>query len=333
MADGSSRALSVEVAFGAASIGNLRVAMTDDEAAEVLEAAWEGGIRSFDTAPHYGLGLSERRLGAFLRCHPTASYRLSTKAGRLLVPVPEPHGRDAGFDVPAASRRVWDPSEPGLRRGVEESLARLGVDHIDMLYLHDPDDYDLDDAVARALPALERMRDDGVVGGVGVGTNSSAAALTCVQAGTLDEVMIAGEATLLVHDAWLQLMPACGDRGVGVASAAIFNSGILSSAQPDPARRFNYGAAGDDVRATVEELVVICRAWGVELPTAALQAPTRDPRVTRLVVGARTVAQVRDTVERLRVDTPEEFWLELHAAGLLPDALRKPRHFQGTSYR
>ena len=159
--------------YGAANVGNLFRAMSDDDAFAILEAAWESGIRYFDTAPHYGLGLSERRLGAFLSTKPRDEYVVSTKVGRLLRPNPDDDGGldlDHDFHVPTTLRREWDVSADGIRTSISESLQRMGLDRIDMVYLHDPERHDLDLAVAEALPALEQLRAEGVVRAVGIGT-------------------------------------------------------------------------------------------------------------------------------------------------------------------
>jgi D-threo-aldose 1-dehydrogenase len=185
--------------FGGTGVGNLYRAISDGQAADTLEAAWDAGIRYFDTAPHYGLGLSERRMGEVLAKKPRQELVLSTKVGRVLVPSPATEdARDPeGFDVPAALRREWDPSEAGVRRSIEDSLERLGLDYIDIAYLHDPDVYSMEDAVKSALPALEKVRAEGLVRAIGVGTNTAGAALQCVEAANLDFLMLAGRFTLL----------------------------------------------------------------------------------------------------------------------------------------
>ena len=163
--------------FGTGDLGNLYREMPDEVAWSILETAWDGGIRSFDTAPHYGLGLAERRLGAFLRTKPRDSYILSTKAGRLLRPNPGGEDRqdDENFAVPATTRRVWDPTPAGVRASLEESLTRMGLDRVDILYLHDPQSYDLEQGISVGLPACAELRDDGLVDAVGVGSGSLAA--------------------------------------------------------------------------------------------------------------------------------------------------------------
>jgi len=184
---------------GCADVGNLYATMTDEQAHAVLEAAWDCGVRYFDTAPHYGLGLSERRLGAFLATRLRAEYVVSTKVGRLLQPSPDTaHLQDDAhqFAVPAALRRVWDASADGIRRGLEESLERLGLDRVDVLYLHDPEEHGLEASLASAVPALADLREQGVVTAVGVGSKSVPSLLAGVRTGALDLVMVAGRYTL-----------------------------------------------------------------------------------------------------------------------------------------
>ncbi len=186
--------------YGAADLGNLYRAMSDDDARAVLEAAWESGVRYFDTAPHYGLGLSERRLGSFLATKPREQVVVSTKAGRLLRPSPETADRqdDAhGFAVPASLRRVWDFSAAGIRASLEESLEGLGLSRVDILYLHDPDEHDLAADLATAVPALAALRDEGLVDAIGIGSKSTEALLAGVRTEALDLAMVAGRYTLL----------------------------------------------------------------------------------------------------------------------------------------
>src|SRR5690606_20348026 len=216
--------------------GNLFRALTDDEALAVLEAAWDAGIRYFDTAPHYGLGLSERRLGAFLQTKPRDEFVVSTKVGRLLRPNPdhEPGGLDTAHDfhVPDDVRREWDFSEAGIRASIAESQERLGLERIDLLYLHDPERHDLDLAIAEALPAMASVRDAGAVGAIGVGSMVSEALTRSVREADLDLIMVAGRYTLLEQPAAADVLPACAERGTGVVAASVFNSGLLAQTTP-----------------------------------------------------------------------------------------------------
>jgi D-threo-aldose 1-dehydrogenase len=299
-----------ELGHGAANVGNLYRPMSDEQAWAVLDAAWECGIHYFDTAPHYGLGLSERRLGAFLAGKPRGEYTVSTKVGRLLRPSPETADRlddENQFAVPASLRRVWDFSADGIRASLEESLVRLGLDEVDILYLHDPDEHDLAADLDSGVPALAALREDGLVGQVGIGSKSTEALLAAVRTGALDLAMVAGRHTLLEQSE--ELVAACRENGVGIVAAAVYNSGLLSS--PRPGGRYEYGDVPADVLARAERLAEVCERHGVTLSEAALQYPLREPAVRSVVVGAATPEQVRENARRFAVEIPEALWDEL----------------------
>jgi D-threo-aldose 1-dehydrogenase len=305
---------------GAANVGNLYRAMTDEEAWAVLDAAWESGIRYFDTAPHYGLGLSERRLGAFLATKPRADYVVSTKVGRLLRPSPDTADRlddDNQFAVPAALRRVWDFSVDGVRTSLEESLERLGLSEVDIVYLHDPDEHDLATDLSTGVPAVAALRDEGLVKAVGIGSKSTGAHGGEQRAGPLDLAMVAGRYTLLEQPALDELIPACRAAGVGVVAAAVFNSGLLSTPRPEAGARYEYAAVPADLLARVRRIEALCERHGVVLPEAALQFPLREPAVRSVVVGGATPAHVRENARRMRADIPEALWDDLAANGLV----------------
>ncbi|MEV4048288.1 aldo/keto reductase, partial [Streptomyces sp. NPDC049744] len=217
-----------ELGLGAAQLGNLFRETSDADAQGAVDAAWDSGVRYFDTAPHYGLGLSERRLGAALARRPRAEYTVSTKVGRLLVPSPETAHRqdDGGFAVPASFRRVWDFSRDGILRSLEGSLTRLGLDHVDIVYLHDPDDH-WRQASTTGVDTLVELRDQGVVKAVGAGMNQAAMLTEFVRRSDVDLVMVAGRHTLLDRSARDELLPLARKRGVGVVAAAGYNSGLL----------------------------------------------------------------------------------------------------------
>lgn len=305
--------------FGAAGIGNLYRAMDDDVAAATVGAAWDAGIRYFDTAPHYGLGLSERRLGAVLAGKPRGEFVISTKVGRILEPAANPHGaRDTeGFDVPADTVRRWDPSEAGIRRSIEDSLERLGLDRIDIAYLHDPDVYDLAAGISQALPVLEKLREEGLVGAIGVGANSAGALSECVQAADLDLIMLAGRYTLLEQPAAADLLPLCAERGVGVVNVGVYNSGLLARPEVPENANYNYAPAPAHILERARALAACCAEFGVELPTAALQFAANHPVVRTVVVGAGTPGQIKQTAHRMAEAVPSELWDEMAAHGLL----------------
>ncbi len=306
--------------FGAASIGNLYRPVTVGDARGVLDAAWIGGIRSFDTAPHYGLGLSERRLGAFLRGKPRDQFRVSTKVGRLLVDNPAFSGgtdEADGFAVHDRQVRKWDFSAEGVRRSLDESLERLELDRVDRLYLHDPDAYDLDEGLRLGLPALAALRDEGVVDEIGIGTNSAQAAAAAVREGDLDVVMIAGRYTLLEQPALDELLPLCEERGVRVVAVGVFNSGMLASDNP-AASTYDYGDVPVALAERAERLRETCAEYDVALPAAALQFPLRHPAVSEVMVGTARERALRQNLTHFEAEIPEGLWDALQLEGLIP---------------
>jgi D-threo-aldose 1-dehydrogenase len=304
--------------FGGAATGNLYRAVTDDDAAGAIAAAWAEGVRWFDTAPHYGLGLSERRLGEALAGVPRDEFVLSTKVGRLLVPDPGGASRrdDEGFDVPADSRRVRDYSRDGVLRSLDASLARLGTDRIDVVLVHDPDDY-YRQALDEALPALLDLRAQGVIRAVGVGMNQWRLPARFVEHSDLDVVLLAGRYTLLDSSAADVLLPACRERGVAVIAAGVFNSGILATDRPSAGARYDYRPAGSESVARATRIAQVCERHGCVLPRAALWFPLRHAAVTTLCVGARSAEEVRRNAALLRDPVPEDLWRDLAEEGLL----------------
>ncbi|MCU1685050.1 MAG: oxidoreductase [Amycolatopsis sp.] len=309
--------------LGCAQLGNLYQAMTDENAALTVARAWDEGIRYFDTAPHYGLGLSERRLGAALAAYPRADYVLSTKVGRVLEPDPDGASlRDAElFDVPAAYRRRWDFSRDGVLRSLEDSLTRLGLDRIDIAYVHDPDNH-FEEAASGALPALLELREQGVIGAFGVGMNQTPMLTEFIRRSDLDAVMVAGRYTLLSQPALDELLPLCEERGIAVMAAGVFNGGILATASPGI--KYDYVDAPADVVAKAEAIAAVCAKHGVELPQAAMALPAAHPAVATVVVGAQTPDQVSANVARARAEVPPGLWSDLIDAGLLrPDTVTR----------
>ncbi|MFF5109983.1 aldo/keto reductase [Streptosporangium sp. NPDC000509] len=304
--------------FGAAPIGNLFSAVGEDVARAAVDAAYEAGVRLFDTAPHYGLGLSERRLGAALAERPRDSYTLSTKVGRLLVPAAGegPFGRDdQGFDVPADMRRVWDFSRDGILRSLEESLERLGLDAVDIALIHDPDDH-WEQAVSEAYPALAELRDQGVVKAVGVGMNQTGMLAAFVRETGVDTVMLAGRYTLLDRSGEEELLPLCAERGVSVLAAGVFNSGLLAT--HDPSGTYDYTPAPGPLLERARRIAAVCERHDVTLPQAALAFPLRHPAVASVVIGARSAAEVIRNAELAAKPVPEVLWSDLTTEGLIP---------------
>lgn len=305
-----------ELGFGSAAVGNLYRAVDDDTAAAALDAAWDAGVRYYDTAPHYGLGLAERRLGAALARRPRDQLVVSTKVGRLLLPNPHPSGSDlpvGGYDVPDDLTRVFDLSADGVRRSLEASLERLGLDRVDIVLVHDPDDA-LDTAIAEAIPALVRLRDEGVVGAVGVGMNQWQAPLRVVQETDVDVVMLAGRWTIADRSGGA-LLDACVERGVSVLAAAPYNSGLLAADRPAPAARFDYGDPPPEVLARVRRMADAATAHHVSLPTLAVQFPLLHPATAAVVVGLRDPHEVAAAVQRYTTPIAGSVWADFQEAG------------------
>jgi D-threo-aldose 1-dehydrogenase len=310
-----------ELGVGLAQFGNLYRVTSDEEAAGAIDAAWQAGIRYFDTAPHYGLGLSERRAGALLADRPRDDFVVSSKVGRLLVPSPETAGRDddEGFAVPAAVRRVFDFSRDGILRSVEATLERTGLDRIDIFYLHDPDEH-FEQASTEGIGALIELREEGVVQAVGAGMNQSAALAELIRRADVDVVMVAGRYTLLEQGAADDLLPVALQRGVSVVAAGIYNSGLLGTPRPSSGARYNYDDAPVDLIGRANAIADVCERHGVTLSDAAVAFPLRHPAVVSVVVGMRNAAQVDSTLSRYRKPVPEDLWAELSSANLLTDS-------------
>jgi D-threo-aldose 1-dehydrogenase len=304
--------------FGGAPIGNLYREVSDSEAIGAVAAAWEGGIRYFDTAPHYGLGLSERRIGAALAGQDRNDYVLSTKVGRLLRPNTSSEDLDGeGYDVPDDLMRVRDYSREGVLRSIEESLSRLRTDRLDIVYIHDPDEY-WDEALAGAVPTLSALRDEGVIGAWGAGMNQSRMLHRFATETDIDVVMLAGRYSLLDQGAAVELLPACMDRQVGVVDVGVFNSGLLSRNRPAPGATYDYRQAPEELVRRADELAEICERHGTTLPAAALAYPFRHPAVTGVVLGMRTADEVGRNLELVSRPVPEALWSDLQEQGFIP---------------
>ena len=310
-----------EIGLGVAQFGNLNRETTDAESTAAIDAGWDEGIRYFDTAPHYGIGTSERRLGAALAGRPRDEYVLSTKVGRALVPTPERAAagetdEENGFLVPADFRREWDFSRDGILRSLDESLTRLGLDRIDVVYLHDPDER-WEQASTEGIQALIELREQGVVGAVGAGMNQSAMPAAFIREFDIDIIMLAGRYTLLEQTALDDLMPLALERGVGIVAAAVYNSGLLSRAVVPDDASFNYQTAPPELVARARAIAAICESHGVTLPDAAVQFPLLHPAVVSVVLGTRTAEQARDGVARYSVPIPPALWTDLVSAGYI----------------
>ncbi|WP_432542200.1 aldo/keto reductase [Kineococcus sp. SYSU DK002] len=309
--------------LGAAALGNLYTAVDDATARATVDACWDAGVRYVDTAPHYGLGLSEERVGAALRDRPREEFVLQTKVGRLLRPATG-GGRDPhGFDVPATRERVWDFTAAGVRRSVEDSLARLGLDRVDVVLVHDPDDH-AEQARAGAFPELLRMREEGLVRAVGAGMNQTGLLTRFVREFDLDVVLVAGRYHLLDAGALVDLFPAARRAGTAVVLGGVFASGLLAHDDPPADATYAYGPAPADLLERARRVAAVAREHGTSLPAVAVQAAAAHPAVASLVLGMRSPEEVRRNAALLADPVPPAAWEALRRQGLLPEAMPLP---------
>ena len=320
-----------ELGFGTAPMGNLYRAISEGDARAILDMAWDGGVRYFDTAPLYGLGLSETRLNGFLRDKPRDDYVLSSKVGRLLRACP-PDQRDGfgkWFEVPSRNE-VFDYSYDGVLRSIEFSLERLGVSRIDILYGHDLDvfTHGSQDAMAEKLRiflegghrALVELREQGVISAFGLGVNEWQPAEWLIDNGDPDIILLAGRYTLLEQGALTSFLPKCEARGVGVVIGGPYNSGILASG-PREGAFYNYDPAPPDILERVRRIEAVCDAYDVRLVDAAFRFPLCHPAVLSVIPGGQAVAEMQSNLQAVAADIPVDLWSELKAEGLLiPDA-------------
>jgi D-threo-aldose 1-dehydrogenase len=316
--------------FGGAPIGGLFTPVADSDAIATVRRGWELGIRYFDTAPLYGYGASERRTGAGLAGRPRDEFTISTKVGRLVRPADavaagadvdrqELDGREDAYYADTGSRRViFDYSYDGVTRSVEESLERLGLERVDIAFIHDPDDH-WEEAIGEAYPALERLRQDGLVRAIGAGMNQSAMLARFAREGDFDVFLLAGRYTLLDQSALADLLPICEEKEIGVVVGGVMNSGIL--ADPRPGSRFDYAPAAPDVVERAGRLAAICARHGVSLRAAAVQFVLAHPAVVSVVAGVRRIDHLEEYPALFSVPIPPDVWAELRSEGLLlPDA-------------
>lgn len=305
------------LSLGTAPLGNLFSAVSDQEAAATIDAAFDVGIGYVDTAPHYGVGLAEERVGRSLKGRDRASYTLSTKVGRRLRPLrPGEQEQPDGFVDAPARVREWDFSADGVRASIEDSLTRLGLDRIDVALLHDPDDHERD-VYESAAAALAGLRAQGVVGAIGAGMNQTAMLTRFVRDFDFDVVLCAGRYTLLDQSALADLLPECERRGTSVVIGGVYNSGLL--ADPKPGARFDYAPAAAELVRSAERLAEACARYDVPLKAAAVQFPLRQPVVASVLVGCRSAAEVRDNAAVFEHPIPAELWTELAESGLVAE--------------
>ena len=308
--------------FGASGIGTLYRDIPESVATRALASAYQNGIRYFDTAPLYGFGLSELRVGRFLRDLPRESFTLSTKVGRYLAP---PYGDKVDYGYWASPLRlkvVFDYSYEGTMRALEQSASRTGLPFFDIVYIHDVDRFThgadhekrFDEAMEGCYRALDDLRKGGHVGAVGVGVNESDVATRFVKAGRFDYVMIAGRYTLMDRGAEKDLIPAARERGTLLVAAGVFNSGILAAGPKAARATFDYAPPSAEIRARAQSVADLCAAHGVPLLAAAIQFPLRNPLFAAALLGMVDAEQVRQNVEASRLAIPPALWEEIDAA-------------------
>jgi D-threo-aldose 1-dehydrogenase len=314
--------------FGGAPLGNLFRAVSDDAAAALVAHAYDAGVRYFDTAPHYGHGRSERRIGDALRARPRDDYLLSTKVGRLLEPRADAPRDQHGYVDTLPFVQRYDYSAKGVRRSREDSLQRLGLARVDLVYVHDIDRDTHGDAHARrvvdalegGLPVLAELKAEGKIGGYGLGVNDVAICLQVLGVADLDVILLAGRYTLADQSALAELLPECERRGVAIVLGGPFNSGILATGtRPADGSLpyFNYAPASPKIVERVAAIERACAEFGVPLQAAALQFPAAHPAVATVVPGARSVAEFDANLRLARAPIPREFWSALRERALV----------------
>jgi D-threo-aldose 1-dehydrogenase len=293
--------------LGTAPLGGLYEALSDDEGHRVVEAAWDAGIRFFDTAPLYGSGLAEQRLGTVLRTKPRDEFVLMTKVGRLLRPdvAPDP---DETFKGMPPLNPIFDFSYDGVMRSVEESLVRLGMDRVDVLLIHDPDN-DYEEAMTGAYRALDKLRSEGTIKAAGAGMNQNEMLTRFAREGGFDLFLLAGRYTLLDPSGADELLPLCLERGIAVVAGGVFNSGIL--ADPGPGAHYNYRPAPPEMVEKARHFRAICERHGVDLKAAAIQFPLRHPAITAVLTGCRSESELSENLGLFETSLPDELWAEL----------------------
>ncbi len=304
------------LSFGCAPIGGLYTPVSEAVAYATLQEAWRVGVRFFDTAPLYGLGVAEERLGRLLTRRPRDEFVVSTKVGRLIRSADD---NKAAHDISAWTDTrgfvpVFDFSYDGVMRSIEESLKRLGLDRIDIALIHDPDDH-YDQALAEAYPALAKLRDEGVIRAVGAGMNEPEMLTRFVKEADFDCVLVAGRFTLIEQSAADELLPLCEERGIALICGGVFNSGLL--ADPRPGAMYNYAPAPANLIDRARRMSEVCRRHGLQVKVPAIQYPFTHAAVSTVLVGARSPEEVAENAKAFVHPIPRELWSDLRSAGLL----------------
>jgi D-threo-aldose 1-dehydrogenase len=323
---GGSDVVVTRLGLGTAPLGNLFQPVPDRQAAATVARALELGVLFYDTAPLYGYGLAERRLGAALAGVPRDSYALATKVGRLLVHGADPDpsqfhdGRPFYRQTPDVAP-VLDFSAAGARRSLEESLSRLGLERVDVLHIHDPDDHP-DQALGGAYRALDELRAAGVVGAIGAGMNQAPMLARFAREARFDCFLLAGRYTLLDQSALDELLPLCAEKGISIVAGGVYNSGLL--ADPRPGATYDYVPAPAALVERARAIGAMCARHGVPLKAAAIQFPLGHPAVAVVLAGCRSAAELEENVAMFELPVPEALWTDLRAAGLLAERVPVP---------
>ena len=324
-----------ELGFGGAPLGNLYRPVTEKEVRQTLDAVWATGCRYFDTAPLYGLGLSETRLNGFFRAKPRHTYLVSTKVGRLLevCPPAERARPNAFFETPSRRER-FDYSYDGVMRSLEFSLERLGVDFVDIVFAHDVDiathghkeavDWHLAEFMKGGYRALDELRAAGAVKAIGAGVNEWEAAEAFARAGDFDAFMLAGRYTLLEQEALTSFLPLCQEKGIGVVIGSPFNSGILATGLKADAH-YNYRPAPESVQERVRRIQQVCKAHMVKLPEAALHFPLGHPAVVCVAPGVQRASEAKRNAAMMAKKVPPALWRALKAEKLIREDAPTPK--------
>jgi D-threo-aldose 1-dehydrogenase len=306
--------------LGTAPLAGLFEEVPEPQALAVIERSWDAGIRLYDTAPLYGHGLAEMRVGKVLRRMPRDKFTLASKVGRLLRAGAPPEPGQAFRGTPPVNP-VFDFSYDGVMRSVEESLERLGLARIDILHIHDPDNH-YNEALDGAYRALDRLRSDGVIGAVGAGMNQAEMLTRFAREANFDCFLLAGRYTLLDQVALNELLPVCLEKGVAIIAGGVYNSGIL--ADPKPGAHYNYEPAAPELIERARRIGAVCARHGVPIKAAAIQFPLGHPAVTCVVVGCRSVVQLDESIAMFELDIPRAMWDELKQEGLLAPEVPTP---------
>lgn len=320
---GRSSVMVTRLGLGTAPLGGLYTGVPDEEAVRTVQAAWRLGLRLFDTAPLYGGGLAERRLGAGLAGLPRDRYTLATKVGRILVPAGTA-ASDGGQDIyveGSGQEPVFDYSYQATLRSLADSMDRLAVDRIDVAHIHDPDDHH-DHALHGAYRALHELRQQGVIGAISAGMNQSAMLTRLAAEADFDCFLLAGRYTLLDQSGLADLLPVAAERTISIIAGGVYNSGLL--ADPRPGARYDYRPASPELVGRALAIGEVCRRHRVPLTAAAIQFPLGHPAVASVVIGARSEAEVEQNVASFTHPIPDALWSELKAEKLLPEGVPTP---------